>query len=79
MSVLPIADSKTKLKWISQRNKTQKQRKETFMKIEDGIAFVTDFSSPADNNQSSQISKTKLEKTVKKSRPLSYTSENWIG
>ncbi len=79
MSVLPIADSKTKLKWISQRNETQKQREKIITNNKDRIAFITDFSSPADYNQSSQTSKTKLEKTVKKSRPLSYTSENWIG
>ncbi len=79
MSVQPITDSKTQLMWINQRNKTQKQREETFMSIEDGIAFITDFSSPAENNQLSQSSKTNSEKPVKKSRRLSYTSENWIG
>jgi hypothetical protein len=79
MSVQPITDSKTQLMWINQRNKTQKQREETFMSIEDGTAFITDFSSPAENNQLSQSSKTNSEKPVKKSRRLSYTSENWIG
>ncbi|TSA28297.1 MAG: hypothetical protein D4R68_04160 [Ignavibacteriales bacterium] len=79
MNVQPIADSKTQLQWVNQRNKTQKQREETLMNIEDGIAFVTDFSSPANNNQSSQSSKTNTEKPVKKNRRLSYTSENWIG
>ena len=79
MSVQPITDSKTQLLWINQRNKTQMKRDETIMKIEDGIAFVTDFSSPVDNNQTSQSSPTKSEKPVKKNRRLSYTSENWIG
>lgn len=76
MTVLPITDSKTQLLWINQRNKTQKQHDEAFMNIKDGIAFITDFSSPADNNQSS---KTNSEKPAKKIRRLSYTSENWIG
>jgi len=79
MNVQPIADSKTQLQWVNQRNKTQKQHDETILNTKDGIAFVTDFSSPADNNQSSQSSKTNSEKPVKKNRRLSYTSENWIG
>ena len=79
MSVQPITDSKTQLLWINQHNKTNKQNNETFMKSENGTAFVTDFSSPVDNNQSSQISKTDTEKPVRKNKRLSYTSENWIG
>lgn len=76
MSVLPRADSKTKLKWISQRNRTQKQCEKIITDNKDGIAFITDFSSPADYNQRSQALTIRPEK---KNRRLSYTSENWIG
>ncbi|NJD23027.1 MAG: hypothetical protein FIA82_10235 [Melioribacter sp.] len=79
MSVQPITDSKNQLLWINQRNKTQTKRDETIMKTEDGIAFVTDFSSPVDNNQLPKSSKTNSEKPEKRNKRLSYTSENWIG
>lgn len=79
MSVQPITDSKNQLLWINQHNKTQMKRDETIMKTENGNAFVTDFTSPVDNNQTSQSSSTNSEKPVKKNRRLSYTSENWIG
>jgi len=79
MSVQPITDSNSQLKWISQRNKTQKKHEESFSGIKDEIAFITDFSSTADYNRSAAASKIKAGKQEKKSRPLSYTSENWIG
>ena len=79
MSVLPKADSKTQLKWINKRNRTQKQCEKIITDNKDGIAFITDFSSPADYNPRPQALTIRPEKLEKKSRRLSYTSENWIG
>ncbi|GEM_PF-5613622 len=78
-SVQPKADSKTQLMWINQRNRTQKLGRKIITDNQEGIAFVTDFSSPADYNQRSQAFTIRPEKLEKKSRRLSYTSENWIG
>ena len=76
MSVLPIADSKTQLNWINQRNKTQKQHAKFIADDKDGIAFIMDFSSPTDKNQRSR---TLTSRPDKKSKRLTETSENWIG
>ncbi len=79
MSVLSVADSNRKLNWSQLPRCVQKNRELNIAKEKNTLTFVSDFTSPADEVVKFQSSKTESQKSTKRSRPFSHTSENWIG
>lgn len=79
MSVLTIPDSSSKLNWSQLPRRVPKISDSDNSKEKNTLAFVSDFPSPADESTKFKITKSESQKSVKKSRPFSHTSENWIG
>lgn len=79
MNALTIIDSSPKLNWLHLRGRVQKNRESDIAKEKNTLTFVSDFTSPADETAKFQSSKTESEKSTKRGRPFSHTSENWIG
>lgn len=79
MSVLPVAGSNSKLNWSQLPRRVQKNSESNIVKDKDTLTFVTDFTSPADEVEKVQPSIPESQKSTKRSRPFSHTSENWIG
>ena len=79
MNVLTVSDSNSKLNWSHLPGRVQKNRESDIAKEKNTLTFVSDFTSPADETAKLQSSKTESEKSTKRSRPFSHTSENWIG
>lgn len=79
MSVLPVGGSNSSLNWSYTPKRVQKNSESTITKDKDKLTFVSDFTSPADEIEKNQHSKSEPQKSVKSSRPFSHTSENWIG
>lgn len=79
MSVLTINDSKSKLNWQKPQQRAQNSNDSESTRDKNTLTFVSDFTSPADEVVKFHPSKTDTQKSEKKSRPFSYTSENWLG
>jgi hypothetical protein len=79
MSVLTISDSNAKLNWSHLPGRVQKNRESNITEEKNTLTFVSDFTSPADETAKLHSSKTGSEKSTRRSRPFSHTSENWIG
>lgn len=78
MSVLTINQSSTKLEWSKLHNIGEKKDRFTLSKSNESSSFVPEFPSPADEVKKT-LSTTESQKSEKRSRPFSHTSENWIG
>jgi len=78
MSVQPIADSRKKLEWSRHTRKSQPKSEPEGTKA-NTLTFVSDFVSPVDQIPAADRLLRKTHVEEKKRRPLSYTSENWIG
>lgn len=78
MSVQPITDRSRKLEWSKHTHKSQPPIEQTDAKSST-LTFVPDFVSPVDQIPKADNSLRKMQVQEKKRRPLSYTSENWIG
>jgi hypothetical protein len=77
MNVQPITDSKnSRLKWLNHPQKNRFNGKAIDEKKKN--EFLPDFTSPDDILRLTNTGQSKEKKSVK-SRPLSSTSENWIG
>ena len=74
MNVLPITDSKKQVTWISPTKPDLKTKTPSFYNLNQ-FAFI----SPAENMNNSHDTNAKSERRAKKGKPLSNTSENWIG
>jgi hypothetical protein len=79
MSVLTIFDSSAKLNWSHLPKRVQKNAESNIANEKNTLTFVSDFTSPADEIAKFQPSKSESQKSAKRSRPFSHTSENWIG
>jgi len=79
MSALTISDSKTKLAWSPLHGPVHKKTDSKDEKEMNMLNFVSDFTSPADEIKKPQQYKSEQQKSGKRSRPFSHTSENWIG
>lgn len=79
MNVLTTPDSNSKLNWSQLPKRVQKKSEANDAEEMNKLTFVSDFTSPADEVVKFQHSKTESQKSTKKSRPFSHTSENWIG
>ena len=79
MSVLPVASPSSKLNWSQLPRRVQKNSESNIVKDKDTLTFVSDFTSPADEIEKVQPSIPESQKSTKRSRPFSHTSENWIG
>ena len=79
MSVLTINGSNSNLEWSKLHNISKKKDSFTLMKSKESSTFVSDFPSPTDELIKKTGSKTESQKSEKRSRPFSHTSENWIG
>ncbi len=78
MNVLTINQSNPKLEWSKLHNIAEKKDRFTLTKGKGSSSFVSEFPSPADEVKKT-LSKTESQKSDKRSRPFSHTSENWIG
>ncbi len=78
MSVQPIVDNRKKLEW-SKHTRTSRLRVDSESVKANTLTFVSDFVSPVDQIPQVDHSQRKTSVQEKKKRPLSYTSENWIG
>ncbi len=77
MNVQPISKSKPVLNWKNPKGNVQNRTDTAIKEEEKKLALISDYLSPSDIrfNSSKPIS----DRSEKKSKPLSYTSENWIG
>jgi len=79
MNVQPTTDSKnSKLKWLSHTHNNRLNEKKVSIDEKKKNEFLPDFTSPDDILRLTNTGQSKEKKSVK-SKPLSSTSENWIG
>jgi hypothetical protein len=78
MNVLTINQSNQKSEWSKLHHLSEKKNQFTLSKVNDSSSFVPEFPSPADDLKKPG-SKVDAQKSAKRSRPFTYTSENWIG
>lgn len=79
MRVQPIPNSKSGLNWKNLNSKIPGTTGITIKEEDKKLAFVSDYFSPTETITKYDDSKSKPEKPDKRSKPLSFTSENWIG
>ncbi|PKL82732.1 MAG: hypothetical protein CVV24_08590 [Ignavibacteriae bacterium HGW-Ignavibacteriae-3] len=74
MNVLTINESKSKLEWTRPSKIGKKKNRPSLTDSMEVPFFISEFPSPTD-----EIVKTESKSSVKKKRPFSHTSENWLG
>ncbi|MEW6702529.1 MAG: hypothetical protein AB1298_07405 [Bacteroidota bacterium] len=78
MNTRPITNRSKKLEWLKHAQKSQPPVEPKEAKAS-ALTFVSDFISPVDQIPTDDHLLLKTHVEEKRRRPLSYTSENWIG